>query len=153
MAVVAGILGLALFLDPIQNLFQRWGTSEELSHSYFIPLISAWLIWTNKEAIGQSIGKPSLVGLFLIIAALVLRLLGELIHFYFLQQVGLIVFIAGVAAGLGGRSLLRILAAPIGFLIFAVPPPNWVMTLLSLEFQHISSELGVAMLRWANVPV
>lgn len=153
LAALTALLGLALFFDPILNLFQRWGTSEELSHSYFIPMISGWLIWTNRSAIAQSVGSPSSVGLLLIIVALILRLLGELIHFYFLQHIGLILFIAGMVAGFGGRSLLRIVAAPMAFLVFAVPPPNWAMTLLSLEFQHMSSQLGVAMLRWLDVPV
>lgn len=153
LTLLALFLALYLYWDPALNLVQRWGQSEELSHSYFIPIISGWLIWTNRKAVNDSVGHPSSAALLFFVLALMLRLLGELVQFYFLQQVSLVIFISGFITGLGGLSLLRVLAAPVAFLFLAIPPPNWAMTLLSLEFQHMSSQLGVAMLRWLDVPV
>ncbi len=146
------LLGV-LFWDSIANLWSRWGGQQELSHSYFIPLISAWLVWTNRKAVATSVGSPSLVGLALLCGAGLLLLVGQLTHIYVFEHIGLVVAIAGLVAGFGGVSLLRATAASIAFLFFAVPPPYWVITVLSWKFQEISSVLGVAMIRLMDIPV
>ncbi len=152
--VLAAIVGLiVLFWDAIGNLWERWGGQQELSHSYFIPLISAWLVWTNRDAIRRSIGEPSLLGLAAIIVAGMFLVLGQLTHIYVIQHVGLVIAIAGLVAGFGGTSLLRATAAPVGFLLFAVPPPFWLITVLSWKFQAVSSILGVWMIQLMDIPV
>lgn len=153
-ALGASIALLAvLFWDALVNLWFRWGDREELSHSYFIPVISAWLVWTNRDAVKASIGVPSLVGLALVAAAGLLLLLGQVTQIFLFQHIGLVVAIAGLVAGFGGLSLLKVTAASITFLIFAIPPPFWVITILSGQFQQMSSILGVAMLELMSIPV
>ncbi len=149
----AVLILLVLFADPIANLWYRWGKQEELSHSYFIPLISAWLVWTNRDVVKDSIGAPSWVGLAIIVAGLLSLVLGRMTSIYLFQHLGLVTCIAGMVAAFGGLSLLRTTAAPVGFLFFAVPPPFWAITVLSWNFQLMSSVLGVAMLEMMNIPV
>ena len=154
--IFAGVACAALivfFWDALGNLWSRWGGQQELSHSYFIPLISAWLVWTNREAVLKSIGAPSMVGVAILIAAGLMALLGKLTHIYVLQHLGIVVAIAGMTAAFGGLSLLKITAAPIAFLLFAVPPPYWAITVLSWKFQQMSSIIGVAMIEAMNIPV
>ena len=152
--VLAAVLAIAvLFWDAIGNLWSRWGESEELSHSYFIPLISAWLVWTNREPIMKSIGAPSIYGGIAIGVAGLFLLLGQLTHIYVIQHLGLVLAIAGLVAGFGGLSLLRAVAAPVAFLLFAVPPPYWVITVLSWKFQQMSSVIGVFMIQMMDIPV
>ncbi len=153
--VAAAIVGLiVLFWDAIGNLWERWGGQQELSHSYFIPIISAWLVWTNRDAIRRSVGEPSLIGLAAVIVGGLFLFLGHnLIHIYLIQHIGLVIAIAGLVAGFGGISLLRATAAPVGFLFFAVPPPFWLITVLSWKFQTASSILGVWMIQLMDIPV
>ncbi|GJL95207.1 MAG: hypothetical protein DHS20C05_16120 [Hyphococcus sp.] len=144
---------LFLFWDAIGNLWMRWSEYDELSHSYFIPVISGWLIWTNRDAIRKSIGEPSVIGAIAVGISGLMLLLGQLTHIFVIQHLGLIVAIAGMTAAFGGLSLLRATAAPIAFLLFAVPPPYWVVTVLSWKFQQMSSILGVWMIEMMNIPV
>ncbi len=154
-----GVIGAAilaagvLYWPAIVNLFVRWGGQDELSHSYFIPVISAWLVWSNRENVVKSIGAPSMLGVAIVGASLLLLLLGKITHIFVLQHLALVATIAGGVAGFGGLSLLRMVAAPVVFLLFAVPPPFWVITVLSWNFQEMSSILGVAMLEAMSVPV
>lgn len=150
--VSAGLLGV-LFWDALDNLWARWGEQQELSHSYFIPFISIWLVWTNRKAIADSVGSPSWAGVALLSFAGVLLVLGKLTFAYIFQHIALVLAIAGLTAGLGGVSLLRVTAAPIAFLLFAVPPPYWVITVLSWNFQQVSSILGVWMIELMDIPV
>lgn len=147
------IMFVALFWEAALNLWMRWGQQQELSHSYFIPLISLWLVWTNRDAVKNSIGGPSLAGVGLLAGALALLLLGQLTSIFLFQHLGIVVAIAGAVAAYGGLSLLRTLAAPVAFLFFAAPPPYWVITVLSWKFQQMSSILGVAMVELMGIPV
>ncbi len=150
---VALAAGAALFWEAIGDLFYRWGLQEELSHSYFIPVISAWLVWENREKVRASVGEPSIVGVLIGVGAVLLMLVGRLIESFLFQQLALVAAIAGATAAFGGTSLLRTTAAPIAFLLFAVPPPFMLINILSWKFQEMSSILGVAMLQALNVPV
>jgi exosortase len=132
--ISVALLGV-LFWDAIVNLWSRWGGQQELSHSYFIPLISAWLVWVNRDVVAKSVGEPSWAGVALIGAAGLLLLVGQLTYIFVFQHIGLVIAIAGLVAGFGGLSLLRATAAPVAFLFFAVPPPFWVITVLSWKFQ------------------
>ena len=141
-----------LFWEAFGDLWKRWSTAEELSHSFFIPLISAWIVWVNRDVVKQSIGAPSLAGVFIIGGGLALLLLGQVTSIFVIQHLGLVVVIAGAIAAAGGPSLLRTVAAPVSFLFFAVPPPYWVITVMSWKFKLMSSALGVAMLEAMSVP-
>ncbi len=143
----------ALFSEAGLNLWKRWGQQQELSHSYFIPLVSAYLIWINRETVRKSVGDPSFIGVAIIAVALLFLLLGQLTSIFLFQHIGIVIAIAGLVAAFGGLSLLRTTAAPIAFLIFAVPPPYWVITVLSWKFQQMSSVLGVAMVEMMGIPV
>ncbi|MEM9706884.1 MAG: VPLPA-CTERM-specific exosortase XrtD, partial [Pseudomonadota bacterium] len=151
-AASAGFFVLA-FWDVGANLLYRWGKSPELGHSYFIPLLSAWLVWSNRDAVTRSVGSPHWTGFFLLGFAALLLLTGRLTWIYLLQHVALVLSIAGAVLCYGGISLLRTVAAPIVFLFFAVPPPYWIITVLSWKFQAMSSVLGVFILRLLDVPV
>ncbi len=153
-ALVAAVAGLAvLFWEAAGNLWFRWGQQQELSHSYFIPVISLWLVWLNRQTVMKSLGGPSWAGIAIIGAALLLLLLGQLTSIFLFQHLGLVVAVAGLVAAFGGLSLLRTVAAPVAFLFFAVPPPYWVITVLSFNFQQMSSILGVAMVELMGIPV
>ena len=149
----ATALLVVLFWDAAINLWKRWGQQQELSHSYFIPVISAYLIWINRDTVRKSIGEPSFFGVVILGAALLLLLLGQLTSIFLFQHLGIVTAIAGMVAAFGGRSLLRTTAAPVAFLYFAAPPPYWVITVLSWKFQQMSSVLGVAMVDLMGIPV
>jgi exosortase D (VPLPA-CTERM-specific) len=147
------ILLAVLFRDALENLWRRWGQQQELSHSYFIPLVSLYLIWINRETVRKSVGGASVTGVAILTAGLGSLLLGQLTSIYLFQHIGLVIAIAGLVAGFGGLSLLRTTAAPVAFLFFAVPPPYWMITVLSWKFQQMSSWLGVSMIELMGIPV
>ncbi len=151
-AGAACVVIVVLFWEAFGDLLKRWGQGEELSHSYFIPLISLWLIWVNRDIVRKSVGAPSFAGAGIVAGGLVMLLLGQLTSIFVLQHIGLVVVIAGLVAAFGGLSLLRTTAPPVGFLFFAVPPPYWAVTVLSWKFKLWSSSLGVMMLEGIGVP-
>jgi exosortase D (VPLPA-CTERM-specific) len=152
-AAVAVGLTILIFRDALAELVSRWTKQEEYSHGFLIPAVSAYLLWTRRDAIAGSMGKPSWWGAGLILLAAVMLVLGELGAIFILAQVGFIVALFGVALALGGLSLLRVAFVPIAFLIFAIPLPYFVDSELSWRLQLVSSQLGVWFIRLFNIPV
>ncbi|MEM0927657.1 MAG: VPLPA-CTERM-specific exosortase XrtD [Pseudomonadota bacterium] len=154
------LVGIALVLsvvflgyEGLANLWQRWGGQKELSHSYFIPLISAWMLWERRDALKKSVGSPNVLGLAILAFSVLLVVGYETTQIFLLEHIGLYVSAFGVALLLGGTSLLRVMFFPLAYLIFMIPPPFWIITVTSWQFQLWSSELGVAMIRVFDVPV
>jgi exosortase D (VPLPA-CTERM-specific) len=148
--VVTGLVG---FSGALFELVRRWTMQEEYSHGFLVPLVAAWLLWTRRNALLASIGRPSWTGAVLILLAMALHVTGELSAIFILSQLAFIVALLGITLGIGGFSLLRVTFVPIIFLIFAIPLPYFIDASLSLQLQLISSQLGVFFVRLFQIPV
>jgi exosortase D (VPLPA-CTERM-specific) len=151
--IVALLACFVVFSESLLELVQRWSAQEEYSHGFLIPLIVAWLLWTRRDAIVASIGRPSWAGPVLILIAAAMHIVGKLSALYMLSQLGFITAVIGVVLGFGGYSLLKVTFVPIIFLIFAIPLPYFIDAMLSFRLQLISSELGVFFIRLFQIPV
>ncbi len=157
--ILAILLGIAVlvsgvaFSEGLVQLVDRWTKQEEYGHAFFIPLLSVWLLWMRRDAIVQSIGRPSWFGLVVVLASIGMLVIGNLSAIYILAQVGFVLSLAGILMTFGGLSLLRICLLPLFFLLFAIPLPFFVDAALSWRLQLISSELGVFFIRLLNIPV
>jgi membrane protein required for beta-lactamase induction len=102
-AMTAVAVALVVFSGALIELSTRWSRQEEYSHGYLIPVVSAWLLWTRREALRGSIGRPSWAGLALIVVALAMHVVGELSAIFILSQLGFIVVLLGIVLAAGER--------------------------------------------------
>ena len=131
----------------------RWARQEEYSHGFLIPIVTAWMLWSRRDAIVASLGRPSWMGPVAILMATGMLFLGELSAFFMLSQVGFVVAIFGIVLGLGGVPLLRVTFVPLAFLFLAIPLPYFIDSELSWRLQLLSSQLGVFFIRLVGVTV
>ncbi|MFY9894939.1 MAG: VPLPA-CTERM-specific exosortase XrtD [Xanthobacteraceae bacterium] len=150
---LAVLVSLIAFHGPLLELVRRWSKQEEYSHGFLIPVVVAWLLWSRRDALRNSIGHPSWTGLVLIVLAATMNVIGQLSAIFILSQVGFVVALAGIVLAVGGYSLLRVTLFPIVFLLFAIPLPYFVDSVLTLQLQLVSSELGVFMIQLFQIPV
>jgi len=153
LACLAVLVALVAFNEALLELGNRWIKQEEYSHGFLIPVIVAWLLWTRRDALIASIGRPSWTGPALILLAAVMHIVGKLSALYFLSQFAFIIVLFGIALGLGGYSLLKVTFIPIIFLLFAIPLPYFIDAVLSFQLQLISSQLGTFFIRLLQIPV
>jgi exosortase D (VPLPA-CTERM-specific) len=151
--VIVVILAVVTFSGPLLELVHRWVRQEEYSHGFFMPIVTAWLLWTRRNALGARIGQPSWIGPALILLAIAMRFVAELSAIFVLSQVGFVVALFGIALGVGGTTLFKAIWFPIAFLLFAIPLPYFIDAALSLRLQLISSELGTWLIRAFGIPV
>lgn len=150
---IAALLAAFAFHGGLFELVRRWTTQAEYSHGFLIPLVAAWLLWTRRDALLASNGRPAWTGPLLILLAMIMQILGALSAIFILSQLGFIIALLGIILAFGGFSLLRTAFIPIIFLIFAIPLPYFINANLSLELQLISSQLGAFFIRLFQIPV
>src|SRR5665213_1000400 len=153
LAFCACALSVAAFYGPLLELSSRWIKQEEYSHGFLIPIIAGWLLWTRRRAIEASVDQPSWAGPALIIFAGLLHVIGKLSSLFVLSQIGFVLVLLGITLGFGGYRLLRVMFIPIVFLLFAIPLPYFVESVLSYRLQLISSQLGTSFIQLFGIPV
>ena len=151
--VTAVLIALVGFGSGLSEVVVRWIRQDEYSHGFLIPLISAWLLWSRRDVLTASIGQPTWMGPALVALSIFMHIVGELSALFILSQVGFVVALVGIVLSAGGYSLLKVTLTPILFLLFAIPLPYFIESVLTWRLQLISSELGVAVIRLFQIPV
>lgn len=142
-----------LFRDGIAELVRVWESSDEYSHGYFVPLVSLYLAWMQRDALFAEPTRGSWWGVAATGAGLALLMVGELSAVYSIVQYALVATIVGLTLAIGGWRIVRILWAPLVFLLFAVPLPPFVYQKLSSMLQLLSSQIGVEVIRLFGISV
>ena len=150
LAILIAFLG---FSGALTELVHRWTRQEEYSHGFLIPVVTTWLLWTRRDALRANIGQPSWIGPILILLAIAMHITGELSAIFILSQIGFVVALIGIVLGTGGYSLFKVTFIPIAFLLFAIPLPYFIDSILTLRLQLVSSALGVFFIRMFGIPV
>jgi exosortase D (VPLPA-CTERM-specific) len=150
--ITAAVAALA-FRGAILDLVARWTSQEQYSHCFLIPLVTLWLLWTRRDALFASMGRPSWAGPAVILLAMFMQMIGTLSATMILSQLAFVTILLGIALTVGGARLFRVAFVPLAFLIFAIPLPNFIDANLSLQLQLVSSRLGVFFIRLFEIPV
>lgn len=154
--VLAGFLFVALiflFWDGLVELERKWGASEEYSYGYLIPVVAFYLLWLRAKQFKDLQISGAWAGVPIVVAGIFAFVLGELSSIYFIIQYGFLITTVGLVVAAAGWKGLKIAWVPIAYLVFMVPLPEFLFTKLSTQLQLISSDLGVAVIRWFGVSV
>ncbi len=148
--VVVGMT--TVFLDGLRQMVAGW-EQEEYNYAYLVPLISAWLIWQKREELSAVQPSGSWAGVALVLLGLFVGFFGKLSTIYTLIHYAFILMIIGIALTWVGWRGFKVIWAPLIYLFFMVPLPDFLYRNLSAELQLISSNIGVAFIRLMNIPV
>ena len=157
-AILAAASLVFIFWDGLIYMVERWD-QEEYSHGSLIPIITLFLIWQKKDALAALRAEAPngvsgrWVGALVVLGGLLIGLLGELSTIFLIIQYGFLMTLFGTALVLVGWRGIRLIWAPLIYLVFMVPLPSFLYANLSAELQLISSQLGVAFVRWFDIPV
>ncbi|MCG8053958.1 MAG: VPLPA-CTERM-specific exosortase XrtD [Candidatus Thiodiazotropha endolucinida] len=154
-----GLLGLSSILliygfwNGIIDMLGRWASKEEYGYAYFLPFITAYLIWQRRYLLVEAKFRPSWLGVAGIIFAASLYFIGEIATTFTLVQYALVMIVIGLAYAVLGWHAFKIVAGPLFLLFFIVPLPPFIYNSLSGKLQLISSQLGVEVIRWFGISV
>jgi exosortase D (VPLPA-CTERM-specific) len=154
-----GLIGVSVILlgygfwDGISGMLHHWGSKEEYGYAYFLPFISAYLIWQRRDRLVEVDYYPSWFGVVTILVAGFFFFSGEISTTITLVQYALVLTIVGLAYALMGWPAFKLIAGPLLLLFFIVPLPAFLYNTLSGKLQLISSQLGVEVIRWFGISV
>jgi exosortase len=142
---------LALYAPVLVHLVRQWWTDPDYSHGFLVPLLSAYLIWQRRDKLAAVARKPSNWGVLVVLGSLGLLFLGSLGAELFLTRISIIGTICGLIAYFSGWKLLRAMAFPLAFLLFAVPIPVIIYNEIVFPLQFVASRFATSCLETLNL--
>lgn len=139
------------YWPTLVELAETWEREPDYSHGYLVLPLFAFFLYLRRDLF-PTVLRPSWIGLIVILASMGLRFIGG---WYFLTPLdgwSIVLWTAGAALCLGGWPLLRWSLGPTLFLLFMVPLPFRMETLVSQPLQRIAAEFSAFLLRCLGQP-
>jgi exosortase A len=147
LAAIAGVL--ALFGSTALSMVQTWTRNATFMHGFVIAPVAAWLVWERRAALRNVSAKPDWLGLVVVAAASALWLLSSIVLVNAGMQLALVLLVQAAVLTVAGRDVVRAIAFPLVFLLFAVPMGEFLLPTL----MDWTADFTVAALRLTGIPV
>src|SRR5258707_12178361 len=129
---------LAAYVPTFPTLAQGPWQTEQEGHGPLIIAAAAWLVWQSRDKLRTATVSPSpVLGWLVLLGGLCVLVLSRNQDIWFLEVASEIPVLAGCVLLLAGWKALRILAFPIGFLIFSAPAPGWMFDAATIPLKLV----------------
>jgi exosortase len=144
-----------LYADTGSALVSEWLSSADASYGVALVFVAAMLAWRRRAIFTAKLNPNSspLFGLAALGFGLALYIVGIIGADVFVTRVSSVFVLGGMIAFLVGPAATRVIAAPLFFVLLAIPPPTLVVTAVTLPLQVIASRIAEATLLLVGVPV
>ncbi len=147
-------LAMALgFYPMLERLIQQWIDDADMGHGFFVPLVSGYLVWTRRDEVLAASQQRNYWGLVIMLLAAVQYVLGHLAAELFINRTSIILSLVGVVVFVGSWRLLKVLAFPLGLLLFMVPIPSVIYNRITFPLQIFASRVAEFTLLLVGIPV
>lgn len=160
--ILVNIIGLAIiallvafaYQDTFIWMYDRYiGADSYYSHGFLVPLISFFYIYQQKDLLSQMEQKSSMVGLFVLIIAVILHILGTILYIFSISGFSIFFLAIGLSLFLFGIERSKAIWFPLLFLLFMFPLPTAVINVISFPLKIIAAKAGVWIVSMLGIPV
>jgi exosortase len=151
-AIMAALL-VVIYYRIGAKLLTDWYNIPDYSHGFLVPLFSAFLIWDKRKVLAATPITQSWRGLYLILPALFLVILGVYGADLFLSRFSFVLLVSGLVWTFLGPAMLRELRFPLLVLLLAIPFPAIIFNQITFPLQLLASSLASEILPHLGVPV
>jgi exosortase len=144
---------LLLFMHTLIKLVGDWSVDDNYSHGFFIPFITGYMIWQEKEKLSQIKPEPDNLGLLFIAAGMMMHIVGNIGAELFTMRVAIIVTFWGLIVYMFGRAVSKKIVIPIAYLIFMVPIPSIVWNKIAFPLQLFAANLTAVIIDAIGIPI
>jgi exosortase D (VPLPA-CTERM-specific) len=152
MFILALTIAIIAYWAGLAEAVSRWNNQEEYSHGFLIPLVTLFILWEKRNLINAAKGPPLWSGVFVILVAIIIFIVGEISALFLLIQYSFVMVLLGLSMVTVGKAT-KYTFAPILLLLFAIPLPYVIEVVLTAKLQLFSSWLGVQVIRLFQIPV
>jgi len=155
MAPVLAALIAVLYAGQMKGLASEWASSPDASYGAALACVAVAVAWQRRRsfALAADSNAPPIAGLLVLAGGVLCYLAGSLGADLFLTRSSLIVVLGGLIWFLAGGPAVRVMAAPLLFLLLAIPLPALVVNAVTLPLQLVASRIAESTLGLAGVPV
>src|SRR6266853_661313 len=130
-----------------------WQTEQE-GHGPLIIVASLWLVWASREQLAKAEIVPApIIGWAVFLIGLTMLFMARTQDLISVEVLSELPVIAGCVLMLAGWKILKILAFPIGFLLFTIPAPGWMVDGATVPLKVFISDLVTRLLYVTGYPV
>lgn len=148
------LLGLAcLFVPTFYTLFTGMWTTEEQAHGPIILFLSLWLGYRTWPAVLAAPIKPSAAGWPLVVLAMMLYIVGRSQQITAFEILSFILALAAILLIKRGARALGLLWFPFFFMLFMVPLPGPLVSMLTMPMKMAVSYVTEHLLFLAGYPI
>ncbi|QDU24145.1 exosortase/archaeosortase family protein [Urbifossiella limnaea] len=140
------------YWSALDGIVERWATDPQYSHGFLVPVFSVYLLWTRRDRITAADVRPRWWGVLVVVLGGGVRMAGQVFYQPWLDEVSLLIVLAGLIAVAGGRELLAWAAPAVLFLAFMIPLPYGAQTLLGGRLQATATAASTYALQTFGVP-
>ena len=147
-------LATALVVAPaLIHAVDVWSADAEFNYGFFIIPVAVILTWWQRDALRRSIGSGSSKGLLIIVPALAVYILAYRIGINAIGGLAIIPLLWGIVVYLCGWRAARVLAFPIGFLVFGFGLYRGLLNTAGFALQQITAHGASAFSRTLGLPI
>ena len=152
--IVILILLWAVVFSPLYpELVREWLGNSDNSHAFIVPLISLYFVWQRKNALQLAPIATSVWGGWLLGVSLLFYILSSAGGLEFPARVAMVSSLFGLVWFCLGKKFIQKLAFPIAFLLFMVPVPYSLISLVSAPLQLMATEVSATLIGKCSIPV
>lgn len=151
LAGLAAAVVLWAYWSTLDAIAERWVNDPAYSHGFLVPVFSAYLLWLRRDRLAGGL-TPRWWGLGIVLLSGGMRLVSHRFYQSWLDDVSLLVCLAGLAATAGGWRALKWAAPGILFLAFMLPLPYKLQTMLGGTLQSVATAVSTYLLQTVGVP-
>ena len=129
-----------VFLDP----------KEDMSFGWLVPVFAAYVLWTSRRELKESVGRPSVLGILACLPCMAVALLGTRGLQVRLEQVGFAGFCIALPWAFFGRRTAKQCVFPAIFLLFTIPLATFLDT-VTIHLRLLASGTAFSVLRGFGV--
>jgi exosortase B len=130
-----------------------WQTEQE-GHGPLIIVASLWLAWASRKQLAKvEIVPAPIIGWAVFLVGLTMLFMARTQDLISVEALSELPVIAGCVLMLAGWKILKIFAFPIGFLLFTVPAPGWLVDGATVPLKVFISDLVTRLLYVTGYPV
>lgn len=148
-----GLLLVLLYFPVLRNMVLDWYHDDNMGHGFFVPFVSAWIIWQQRAKLLATAYWPNFWGLAIVLLGGLLLVAGTFAVEQTVMRGSFLISLWGAVITLGGFRLLRDLAFPLFLLVFMIPLPAVIYNQITFPLQMFASQVAETALSLLGIPV
>lgn len=147
------LLWAAVFGPVVPAMVDTWLNHSDNSHALLVPVIALYFVWKKRQELSQVEVAGSVWGGLFLAGSLAVYLISYAGGIAVFARLMIVFSLFGLIWSALGWQAVRILAFPLGFLLFMVPVPDTVLGMVSFPLQMLATRISAGVIQLCSIPV